>query len=73
MLNETAVQSVLAEDLTALLNRHSRENQSDTPDFILATYLERCLEAFEAASNHRGQWWSPEGVSDAPEMLRRPE
>lgn len=25
------------------------ENMSDTPDFILATYLSKCLEAFDEA------------------------
>ena len=36
-------------ELRALINRHSRESDSHTPDFILAEYLERCLTAFEIA------------------------
>lgn len=37
------------EELRALLNRCSRENESDTPDYILAGFLSDCLEAFEGA------------------------
>ena len=33
-------------DLRKLINRHSKENGSDTPDFILAEYLNNCLENF---------------------------
>ena len=33
-------------DLSDLINAHSLENASDTPDFILAEYLVACLEAF---------------------------
>jgi hypothetical protein len=35
------------EDLRNLLNHHSRERGSNTPDFILAEFLEKCLEAFD--------------------------
>jgi hypothetical protein len=43
-------------ELSRLLNSHSREARSDTPDFILALYLKRCLDAFDAAVAHREQW-----------------
>ena len=36
-----------------LINKQSRENESDTPDFILAKYLSKCLEAFEEATRDR--------------------
>ncbi len=48
----------LADEIATVINRASVENRSDTPDFILAKYLERCLEAFEEASNARLSWWS---------------
>ena len=32
------------------INRVSRENKSNTPDFILAEYLTDCLSAFEKAT-----------------------
>lgn len=34
-------------ELAALINRHSRENASGTPDYILANYLARCLDNFD--------------------------
>ncbi|MCK5611411.1 hypothetical protein KAR91_56595 [Candidatus Pacearchaeota archaeon] len=40
-------------DLQHLINRHSLEQASDTPDFVLAEYLENCLEAFDRAVNRR--------------------
>ena len=43
--------------LTALLNSYSRENASNTPDFILAEYMLSCLRAFERASRDREAWY----------------
>jgi hypothetical protein len=40
-------------ELQKLINRESRENGSDTPDFILAEYLARCLDAFDHAVQYR--------------------
>ncbi len=45
-------------DLAALINRHQREGNSDTPDFILAEYLSGALHAFEHATRSREQWVS---------------
>ncbi len=44
-------------ELKELINRHSRENGSNTPDFILADYLTKCLEAFNFTSNWREEWY----------------
>lgn len=43
--------------LTRLLNRCSRENGSDTPDFILADFLARCLSAFDETLQQREKWY----------------
>lgn len=40
-------------ELRSLLNRHSMENGSDTPDFVLAKYLYACLMAYEQAVEDR--------------------
>jgi hypothetical protein len=45
------------EDLTALINVRGRENKSNTPDYLLAAYLESCLIAFEAYVNQRDDWY----------------
>lgn len=39
----------LRDALRYAINRHSAENGSNTPDYVLARYLELCLEAFDAA------------------------
>jgi len=43
----------LKQELTVLLNRHSVENESDTPDFILAEYLSGCLTLYNRAIKQR--------------------
>ncbi len=50
----------LDKDIECLINKHSREQDSNTPDFILAEYLMACLGAFEVASNRREGWYSVE-------------
>jgi len=47
----------LADDIRTLLNCHSREGRSDTPDFILADFMMRTLEAFEAATCCRREFF----------------
>jgi len=44
-------------DLASAVNRCSRENASNTPDFILARFMERCLQSFEEASKRREDWY----------------
>lgn len=51
-------QDTFEKELKNLLNRHSRENGSDTPDGILAGYLHLCLDAFDTATRRRAQWYS---------------
>jgi len=48
----------LREDIASAINRHSAENGSNTPDFILAAYLVGCLEQFDVAIKAREQWWA---------------
>ncbi len=45
-------------ELTQLLNKYSWENTSNTPDFILAEYLIRCLSVLENTVLDRDQWWN---------------
>lgn len=60
-----------ARKLASLLNSVSRENRSNTPDFILANFMETCLFGFENASNSRERWFgkylSINGESRSPE------
>jgi hypothetical protein len=43
-------------ELRALLNKYSMENNSNTPDFILAAYLLDCLRAWDIAMRDRETW-----------------
>jgi len=59
------------EELTSLINRHSLEGKSGTPDFILAKFMHQALSAFEEAVCLRDAWYSDSrgvnmvsGVSD---------
>ena len=45
--------------LRELINSTCREGGSDTPDFILASYLEQCLDAFDCAVAQRTKWYGP--------------
>lgn len=48
------------EELTIILNRYNQENVSDTSDFILATYLQGCLDVFNIAIRQRETWYGRE-------------
>lgn len=44
-------------ELTHAINRGCLENDSNTPDFILADFVSDCLAAFAKAVNQRKKWW----------------
>jgi hypothetical protein len=53
------------------VNCHSRENGSNTPDFMLASFLANCLTAFDGAVRTREAWYGRDpdrgpGLADAP-------
>lgn len=52
--------SKFRKELETLINSHSLENASNTPDFILAEYLENCLKAFDYAILQRTSWYRKE-------------
>jgi hypothetical protein len=61
----------LEQNLTSLLNTHSQESASNTPDFILARYLLDCLSAFNAAQVRRAEWYAePRGTAPMLSDLR---
>jgi len=54
------------EKIAAAINHYSLEAGSDTPDFILAAYLKRCLDNFDLTMQHRATWFEPsDGAEDA--------
>lgn len=68
-----AVSQEFQDELARLINKHSQENGSDTPDFLLASFLVGCLEVWNSQIRLREKWfgraeqWTPVGGSgDAP-------
>jgi hypothetical protein len=59
--------SPFASDLASAINRASKENGSNTPDFILAEFLADCLTAFDKAQRRRRAWYEDpsEGIGGA--------
>ena len=55
--SKTEEGSTLRDELTSLLNRHNREHESNTPDFILAQYILEALDAFDKATVRRDDWY----------------
>jgi len=45
-------------ELKSLLNRYSKENNSNTPDFVLSEYLINCLKAYNKALKSRDKWFN---------------
>jgi len=45
-------------ELEGLINRHSMENGSNTPDMLLAEYLTECLSVWNRIIKARDKWWN---------------
>jgi hypothetical protein len=70
LTGEVTTDMPFREELAQLINHHSRENGSNTPDYVLAHFLANCLEAFDGAVRTRDGWYgihpSPGGVDERP-------
>jgi hypothetical protein len=51
-------------ELEILINKHSQENKSNTPDFILCEYILNCLGAWERAIERRDKWYGDKRLED---------
>ena len=56
-LKQTEDDNKFKKELEELINRHCVENASDTPDYILATYMFNCLQIFTLTTRQRDAWW----------------
>ena len=54
---EDAERDEFRNDLEGVINRHSMENGSNTPDFMLADYLIKCLHDLDKVINNRASWY----------------
>ena len=52
--------SEFVKELEQLINKHSMENASSTPDFILAEFLKGCLASWNTAVVARSRWYGRE-------------
>ncbi len=48
------------QELEVLINMHSKENDSNTPDWILADYLAGCLKSLDETINKREVYYGRE-------------
>ena len=62
MKNEdgTLNKSDFYKEIEQAINRHSKENESNTPDWVLAEYLLRCLSTFNACVDMRERYYGRE-------------
>ncbi len=59
----------LRKDLSALLNKYSQENRSDTPDFMLADFMLGCLNVYENTIVARENWYGRKLTRDTEQAL----
>lgn len=57
-------------ELTTLINRHSLENGSDTPDFILAQHLYECLVCYQRTITARDKWFGVDMWTDEKKIKK---
>ena len=67
--NKEDTKLTFEKELESLINKYSLENLSDTPDFILAEYIQNSLIAFNKAVNHREMWYGRNGLKKAMDEL----
>jgi hypothetical protein len=60
------MRSEFQDELEELINKFSEESGSDTPDFILAEYLNSCLAIFDRAVGLRETWYGRKHVDTLP-------
>ena len=59
--------------LVELLNKYSKENDSNTPDFILANYLIKCLDAYNETLQLREKWYGRNPKKSEEKILCEPD
>jgi hypothetical protein len=54
----------IVKELAEVINRNSLENESNTPDYVLAEYLMSCLQNFNQAISTRHRHRDPYGATE---------
>ena len=50
-------------ELELLINKYSIENESDTPDWIIAEYMMNSLQIFNNTINQREKWYDRSNIN----------
>ena len=68
-MEEVIATSELEVEICQALNKHSAENESDTPDFLLAQFLTGCLKAFNRTTGKREAWHGRNAVEPSADPV----
>jgi hypothetical protein len=63
----------LESDITTVINMHSLENTSNTPDFLLAEFMLACLYAYNTTLQKRTLWYGRMDESGSTAVVEPPE
>ena len=55
-MNQTAKLDAFEQEVEHIINKYSLESPSNTPDFILASYLRGCLDNWNAHVKQKRDW-----------------
>jgi len=67
------MKSKFRKELEDLINKHSIENETNTPDYILSEYLMNCLQAFNNAVNERIDWYQDIDLDEKENSSLKPD
>lgn len=66
---EAIADPTFQQELERIINRFSKENDSNTPDFILVQYLLGCLAAWNEGIVARERWYGRQPEIAPPQLF----
>lgn len=57
-MSEASKEKLFEAELASLVNKYNMESGSNTPDFVIASYLVECLKTFNQSVVWRERWYS---------------
>lgn len=68
-ISDISERPTFEKELSTVINRFSKENDSDTPDFILAEYMNECLQNFNKTMAKREVWYGRQKHKDIDALM----
>lgn len=65
VLERISTKESVCRGFASVINSHSLEKSSDTPDFILAEYLWDCLQAYHTLAGSRVEYYKQDAQDNA--------